>query len=88
MKEQDVRAIADFYNPQNGKEKGLKGFLLMESLNDQNEVINMTFWKTKDDCEVYYSQDKTYAGILEKTVSLSDVFVELFLISGLVSISY
>ena len=59
------------------REKGLKGFLLMESLNDQNEIINMTFWKTKDDCDVYYSQDKTYAAILEKTVSLSDGAVEM-----------
>jgi heme-degrading monooxygenase HmoA len=59
------------------REKGLKGFLLMESLNDQNEVINLTFWKTKEDCDAYYSQDKTYAAILEKTVSLSDDAVEM-----------
>jgi heme-degrading monooxygenase HmoA len=59
------------------REKGLKGFLLMESLNEQNEVINLTFWKTKEDCDAYYSQDKTYAAILEKTVSLSDGAVEM-----------
>ncbi|MGB7636072.1 MAG: antibiotic biosynthesis monooxygenase [Nitrososphaeraceae archaeon] len=59
------------------REKGLKGFLLMESLNDQNEVINLTFWKTKEDYDAYYSQDKTYAAILEKTVSLSDGAVEM-----------
>jgi heme-degrading monooxygenase HmoA len=58
-------------------EKGLKGFLLMESLNDQNEVINMTFWETKEDSDAYYSQDKTYAAILEKTVSLRDGAVEM-----------
>jgi hypothetical protein len=38
----------------------------MESLNDQNEVINMTYWKTKEDSDANYSQDKTYAAILEK----------------------
>jgi hypothetical protein len=38
----------------------------MESLNDQNEVINMTFWKTKEDSDANYSHDKTYAAILEK----------------------
>ena len=77
MKEQDVRAIPDFYNPQNGKVKRPKGFLLMESLNDQNEVINMTYWKTKEDSDANYSQDKTYVAILEKTVSLSDGAVEM-----------
>jgi heme-degrading monooxygenase HmoA len=77
MKEQVVRAIADFYNPQIGKVKGMKGFLLMESLNDQNEIINMTFWKTKEDCDAYYSQDKTYAAILEKTVSLREGVLEM-----------
>jgi hypothetical protein len=30
MKEQDVRAFADLYNPQIGKVQGLKGFLLTE----------------------------------------------------------
>ena len=53
MKEQDVRAgcklLQIFTTHKMAREKGLKGFLLMESLNDQNEVINMTFWKTKDD---------------------------------------
>ena len=77
MKEQDVRAIADFYNPQIGKVKGLKGFLLMESLNDPNEVINMTFQKTKEGYDAYYSQDKTYAAILEKTVSLREGALEM-----------
>jgi heme-degrading monooxygenase HmoA len=65
------------------REKGLKGFLLMESLNDQNEVINMTFWKTKEDSDAYYSQHNTYAAILEKTVSLSDGAVEMTFIHWL-----
>jgi hypothetical protein len=49
----------------------------MESLNDQNEVINMTYWKTKEDSDANYSQDKTYVAILEKTVSLREGAVEM-----------
>ena len=37
----------------------------------------MTFWKTKEDSDANYSQDKTYAAILEKTVSLRDGAVEM-----------
>jgi len=37
----------------------------------------MTFWKTKEDCDAYYSQDKIYAPILEKTVSLREGTLEM-----------
>jgi len=75
-KEHDVSAIADFYNEQIGKVKGLKGFLLMENVDDRNEIINSTFWETKEDCDVYLSQDKTYTAILEKTASFRDGALE------------
>ena len=59
-----------------GKVKGLKGFLLMENVDDRNEIINSTFWETKEDCDVYLSQDKTYTAILEKTASFRDGALE------------
>jgi hypothetical protein len=77
MKEQDVRAIPDFYNPQNGKVKRPERIFVNGKFKRPNEVINMTYWKTKEDSDANYSQDKTYAAILEKTVSLRDGAVEM-----------
>jgi heme-degrading monooxygenase HmoA len=48
------RILLQFLGNLEGKVKGLKGFVVMNSTSDENEVIVLSLWETEYDMEVFY----------------------------------
>ena len=48
------KILFQFLESLQGKVKGLKGFVVMNRINDENEMIVLTFWETEHDMEVFY----------------------------------
>ena len=47
----------EFFEDTKGTIKGLKGYAILENIENDKETIVLTFWKTKEDMENYYSND-------------------------------
>ena len=43
------KILFQFLESLQGKVKGLKGFMVMNRINDENEMIVLTFWETEHD---------------------------------------
>jgi heme-degrading monooxygenase HmoA len=48
------KMLSQFLGRLEGKVKGLKGFMVMNRTNDENEIIILTLWETEYDMEVFY----------------------------------
>ena len=47
--------------------KGLKGYAILENIENDRETIVLTFWETREDMEKYYSKDsKILSDLVEK----------------------
>jgi|SRR5918995_1868583 heme-degrading monooxygenase HmoA len=52
--EEFKKILLQFVRSLEGKVKGLKGFIIMNSINNANEVIVISLWETEPDMEVFY----------------------------------
>jgi heme-degrading monooxygenase HmoA len=52
--EEFKKILFQFLGSLDGKVKGLKGFMVMNRTNDENEIIVLTLWETEYDMEVFY----------------------------------
>ena len=48
--------------------KGLKGFAILENIENDRETIVLTFWETREDMEKYYSKDNNILSRLVEKV--------------------
>jgi quinol monooxygenase YgiN len=48
------KILLEFIKSVEGKVKGLKGFIVMNSTNNPSEVIVLALWETESDMEVFY----------------------------------
>ena len=65
-REESTKMLLEFFNKLEGKVKGMKGFLVMDNTKDAQESIVLTFWKTKEDMDAFYSPyNKTLANFVE-----------------------
>jgi heme-degrading monooxygenase HmoA len=48
------KILLEFIRSVEGKVKGLKGFIVMNSTNNASEVIVLSLWETESDMEVFY----------------------------------
>jgi heme-degrading monooxygenase HmoA len=48
------KILLQFIESVEGKVKGLRGFLVMNSMNNENEIIVLSLWETEPDMEVFY----------------------------------
>jgi quinol monooxygenase YgiN len=65
-REEGLKIIAELWNENVGKVKGLTAFVLMANLYDNHGATNTTVWETKEDMDAYYNQDNKYQMILEQ----------------------
>jgi heme-degrading monooxygenase HmoA len=57
----------EFFEDIKGTVKGLNGYAILENIENDRETIVLTFWKTREDMEKYYSKDsKILSGLVEK----------------------
>ena len=47
----------EFFQAIKGTIKGLKGYAILENIENDRETIVLTFWETREDMEKYYSKD-------------------------------
>ena len=57
----------EFFKSIKGTVKGLKGYAILENIENDRETIVLTFWETREDMEKYYSKDsKILSDLVEK----------------------
>jgi heme-degrading monooxygenase HmoA len=67
MREKATRKFREFFATIQGKEKGLKGFIILENDNDRNETLILTLWESKRDMDNYYSDtNKRLSSLVEE----------------------
>ena len=47
----------EFFEDIKGTLKGLKGYAILENMENDREIVVLTFWETREDMENYYSKD-------------------------------
>jgi heme-degrading monooxygenase HmoA len=55
MREKATRKFKEFFATIQGKEKGFKGFIILENEEDSHETLVLTLWESKGDMDNYYS---------------------------------
>ena len=77
-KEESTKMLLEFFNKLEGKVKGMKGFLVMDSVKDIQESIVLTFWETKEDMDTFYNPDnnETLADFVEAAKPLFEQIPE------------
>ena len=65
-REEGLKIIAELWNENVGKVKGLTAFVLMANLYDSLGATNSTVWETKEDMDAYYNTDKNYQSVLDR----------------------
>ena len=55
MREKATRKFREFFATIQGKERGFKGYIILENDEDSNETLVLTLWTSKERMENYYS---------------------------------
>jgi quinol monooxygenase YgiN len=62
-----TKMFIEFFNEVEGKTKGMKGYMIMDNIQDANESIVITFWNSKQDMDAYYQpHNKPLSDLIEK----------------------
>ena len=57
----------EFFEDIKGNVKGLKGYAILENIENDKETVVLTFWDKREDMENYYSKDsKILSDLVEK----------------------
>lgn len=56
-REKSTKLLLDFLKGIEGKVKGLKGYMVMDNLQYEQESIVLTFWESKEDMDAFYSSN-------------------------------
>jgi quinol monooxygenase YgiN len=74
-REETSKVLLEFFNELEGKATGMRGFVVMDSIQDLQESIVLTFWETKEDMDAFYQpNNRTLSDLVEK---LKPLFEEL-----------
>jgi heme-degrading monooxygenase HmoA len=67
----------EFFEDIKGRVKGLKGYAILENIENDRETIVLTFWENKEDMENYYSKDnKILSDLVDKVKPMFDQMPE------------
>jgi hypothetical protein len=56
-RESSTKTILEFFKKVQLQENKMKGFMVMDSLENPSESIVLTFWETKEDMDNFYQAD-------------------------------
>jgi len=66
-RDHSTKAILEFFKKVQAKESKMRGFIVMDSLEDSSESIVLTFWDTKEDMDNFYQIDnRLLSDLVEK----------------------
>ena len=61
--------ILEFFKKVQAQESKMKGFIVMDSLEDPSESIVLTFWETKEEMDNFYQVDNHLLSIWLKNLN-------------------
>ena len=67
----------EFFEDIKGTVKGLKGYAILENIENDRETIVLTFWENKEDMENYYSKDNKILSDLVDKVKVKSMFEQM-----------
>ena len=66
-REEITRMLLEFFEEIKEKPTGMKGFMVMDALEDLQESIVLTFWERKEDMDSFYKPvNKALSDLVEK----------------------
>jgi heme-degrading monooxygenase HmoA len=66
-KDEVTSVLLEFFEKIEEKPMGMKGFMVMDDLQDLQESIVLTFWERKEDMDSFYSSNNnSLNGLVEK----------------------
>ena len=66
-RDESTRMILEFFKQVQGKIKEMKGFIVMDSLDNPSESLFLTFWQSKEDMDRFYHSDNRFlSDLVEK----------------------
>jgi hypothetical protein len=66
-REEITRMLLEFFEEIKEKPTGMKGFMVMDALEDLQESIVLTFWERKEDMDSFYKpENKALSDLVEK----------------------
>ena len=72
-----TKIFKQFFEKIKGTVKGLKGYAILENIENDKETIVLTFWETREDMENYYSEDNNIlSDLVEKVKSMFEQMPE------------
>ena len=63
-----TQIFKEFFQDIKGTVKGLKGYAILENIENDKETIVLTFWDNREDMENYYSKDNNIISELVEKV--------------------
>jgi heme-degrading monooxygenase HmoA len=66
-REEITKVLLEFFEEIKEKSTGMKGFMVMDDLQDLQESIVLTFWERKEDMDSFYKpENKALSDLVEK----------------------
>ena len=66
-REEITKMLLDFFEETKDKSTGMKGFMVMDDLQDIQESVVLTFWERRDDMDCFYKpENKILSDLVEK----------------------
>jgi heme-degrading monooxygenase HmoA len=66
-REEATKVLLEFFKELEEKPTGMRGFVIMDDMQDLQEYVVLTFWETKEDMDSFYKSDnKPLADLVEK----------------------
>jgi heme-degrading monooxygenase HmoA len=63
----NTSVLLDYFKEHEGKVKGMKGFVILDNIQDPQESIVLTFWESEEDMAAFYHPDnKVLSNLVEK----------------------
>ena len=65
-REEITKVLLEFFEELEEKPIGMRGFMIMDDLQDLQESIVLTFWERKEDMDSFYKSDKPLGDLVER----------------------
>jgi heme-degrading monooxygenase HmoA len=70
-REEVTKMLLDFFEEIKDKSTGMKGFMVMDDLQDTQESVVLTFWERKEDMDSFYQPENKLLSDLVKKLNPS-----------------
>ena len=76
-RDHSTKEILEFFKKVHVQESKMKGFIVMDSLEDPSESIVLTFWETKEEMDDFYKVDnRLLSDLVEKLKPIFEILPE------------